>query len=173
MDELTLALFKKMEKKLQGIELTPGAKGPKGPKGDKGVKGPKGPQGPAGVSVKGPKGHVGPQGPQGPEGPQGPQGPEGPEGEQGVSVMDANIDFDGHLTMAMSDGTVIDAGYIGKDVEGSYTYIAGGGIPDAWKDKLEYLLDLTKWNIQVFFQDTQPTDTESIQGDMWFVSGYQ
>ncbi len=68
-----------LNKKIDNIQLTPGAQGPKGDKGDIGPQGPQGLQGP-----KGDKGNVGPQGPKGDKGNVGPQGPIGPRGLQGV-----------------------------------------------------------------------------------------
>jgi hypothetical protein len=161
MDELVLALFEKLEKRIRDVDLRQGGpRGPKGRKGDKGDVGPKGstgtqgtrgpegtrgkegPQGP--VGARGPKGDsvVGPQGERGSEGIQGPQGAIGPKGDQGVSVQDANIDFDGNLTMYMSDGTTIDAGYLNFDQDtGTIVYNAGGGIPDQYKKDLEDVIE--------------------------------
>ncbi len=147
MDTLTLGLFKKLEKQIRDVDLRQGGpRGPKGRKGDKGPKGdqgnqgnqgltgntgPQGPEGPMGPTGarggQGDTGAVGSQGPRGERGSEGVQGPQGPIGEQGVSIVDAQIDFDGHLTVFLSDGREIDAGRVSTSGEGDITYIAGGG----------------------------------------------
>ena len=161
MDELTLALFEKLEKRIRDVDLRQGGpRGPKGRKGDKGDVGPKGstgaqgPRGPEGkrgsegpqgpVGARGPKGDslVGPKGERGPQGSQGSQGPQGPKGDQGVSVTDAQIDFDGSLTLYMSDGTTIDAGSVTVgEGDGNITYIRNGS-SSAGKDFTPEIKDL-------------------------------
>ena len=160
MDTTTLALFKKLEQRIRDVSLRQGGpRGPKGrkgdtgnkgsigPKGANGLKGTQGPKGTTGLSGKdgpvgrpGVKGERGPQGATGPQGAAGADGYNGLDGIDGVSVTDAQIDIDGHLTLYMSDGTEIDAGDLFISSEGDITYVAGGGIPDEWKIKLDKVI---------------------------------
>lgn len=145
-----LKVFKELEKRIAEIDVRQGGpqglRGAIGPKGRKGDRGPSGPQGPAG-GPEGPAGAVGPAGPSGPSGERGPKGdsvqgppglsgakgdmgpsgPHGPQGEQGVSVTDIQIDFDGRLTVQLSDGTQVDAGVIENKDGDTIVYSGGGG----------------------------------------------
>ncbi len=156
-----LEVYQELEKRIVEVDLRQG--GPRGPKGrkgstgDKGPSGPTGPQGPSGNAGKqGPKGEQGTKGPKGDRGATGPagrngvsgipgrdgsDGNHGRDGTDGVSVVDASIDFDGHLTLQLSDGTFIDAGLIHQNGAGDITYVAGGGIPDSWKKALEGVIE--------------------------------
>ena len=139
-----LKVYKELERRIAEIDVRQGGpigpRGPVGPKGRKGEKGSAGPKGEQGLTGKqGPQGNTGPAGKNGTDGkdgkmgPMGPQGPSGRdgrdgadgvpgrEGQDGVGIQDAQIDFDGHLTLSMTDGSVIDAGYIGTDKEGNIT----------------------------------------------------
>lgn len=159
MDELTLSLFKKLEKQIRNVDLRQGGpRGPKGRKGDKGPQGDRGPEGPKGPSgtqgpkgpvgasgasgatgAKGARGEVGPRGERGLEGLSGPQGPigeQGPKGDTGISITDVDVGFDGHLRCQLSDGTEIDAGVISQTSEGDIIYNAGGGVPDSLKKQI-------------------------------------
>ena len=109
-------------KGLQGPKGTTGATGPQGPKG---ATGPKGSSGRAGG--KGAQGPIGHQGPTGEKGSQGPTGRPGHDGIDGVSITDVQIDFDGHLTVSLSDGTEIDAGYIDNKAGDTIVYTGGSG----------------------------------------------
>ena len=98
----------------QGEKGEIGAQGPQGEKGDTGAQGPQGEKGDTGAQgPQGEKGDTGEQGPQGEKGDTGVQGPQGEKGDTGVSVTNAYIDENLHLWIVLSDGTEIDAGYVG------------------------------------------------------------
>ena len=80
-------------------------RGPQGEKGDKGD--------------TGATGATGPQGPQGATGAQGPQGATGATGAQGVGVVNAYVNSELHLIIVLTDGTEIDAGYVGVTTGGN------------------------------------------------------
>ena len=67
--------------------------GPKGDKGEKGNNGKDGKDGKNGLNGK-----------------DGQNGEDGKDGEDGVSITDASVDLDGHLTITLSNGDEIDAG---------------------------------------------------------------
>ena len=71
------------------------------PKGDTGAVGPKGERGPKGE-----------KGADGLNGVNGKDGVAGKDGLQGVSVVSAEVTFDNHLVLTLSDGNEIDAGQI-------------------------------------------------------------
>ena len=148
MDTTTLALFKKLEQKIRDVDLRQGGpRGPKGRKGDSGNTGPAGPSGKHGVDGRngkdgqqGPKGAKGTDGARGPAGVAGAVGPAGSsgadghhglvgaDGRDGVSVLDAQIDIDGSLTIYLSDGSEIDAGRILSDeLSQQITYVSNSG----------------------------------------------
>lgn len=79
----------------------------KGDKGDRGEKGERGEQG-----IPGKDGVAGPAGRDGAIGPTGKDGKNGKAGKDGVSIVGAEIDFDGHLVLKLSNGNSIDAGKI-------------------------------------------------------------
>ncbi len=99
----------------QGIQGPQGEQGIQGPQGEQGAQGPQGEQGAQGP--QGEQGTQGPQGEQGAQGPQGEQGAQGPQGVPGVGVVDAYVDKELHLWLVLSDGTKIDAGYVGATAE--------------------------------------------------------
>jgi len=105
----------------QGPKGDTGATGAQGPKGDTGATGPQGPKGDTGATgAQGPKGDTGATGAQGPKGDTGAtgaQGPKGDTGDQGVSVVNAYVNSELHLIMVLSNGTEIDAGYVGVPVK--------------------------------------------------------
>lgn len=72
-----------------------------------GCRGPAGIQGP-----KGDQGLTGPPGPSGATGSVGPTGPTGPAGVAGISITGASVNTEGHLILKLSNGQIIDAGYI-------------------------------------------------------------
>ena len=104
---------------LKGEQGIPGEQGPQGEQGVPGVQGPQGEQGIPGE--QGPQGEQGVPGAQGPQGEQGIPGVQGPQGEQGVSVVDAYVDADLYLWIVLSNGTKINAGYVGIEVGGGDT----------------------------------------------------
>lgn len=145
-----LSVYKELERRIAEIDIRQGGpQGPRGPVGPKGRKGEKGPQGPKGndgsAGKNGKDGAVGPKGPQGPKGDRGPVGPRGSDGVAGVagrdgvdgadgrdgldgtSVVDVQLDFDGRLTVQLSDGSEIDAGEIPLGREGDTIVYSGGG----------------------------------------------
>ena len=175
-----LEVYQELEKRITKIDLRQGGpRGPKGRKGDKGAQGAQGPSGPKGT--QGDTGKAGPQGPQGIQGTKGAEGARGPmgpsgrsgvdgtdgrdgtnglDGRDGVSVTDASIDFDGHLTLQLSDGTFIDAGLIHQNGDGDITYVAGGGIPDSWKKALEGVIEDLEDHIGDFDNPHQVTHAQ-------------
>jgi hypothetical protein len=116
-----LALHDHLRDKLAQLERTPGPQGPQGERGKDGK------DGADGVSIRGPEGPRGPQGPQGESGKDGKDGQDGKDGDDGVSVTDAEVSFDGHLTLRLSDGNEIDAGLIHAEGDQHITIKKGGG----------------------------------------------
>lgn len=76
-----------------------GSQGNQGEKGDKGDAGSQGIQGEQGV--------------QGEKGETGEQGEQGEKGEDGVSIVNAYVDSKFHLILILSNGAVIDCGFVG------------------------------------------------------------
>lgn len=91
----------------------------KGEKGDKGDKGDVGPQGPRGLDGK-----QGRDGYQGKDGKAGVDGKDGLDGKDGISIVDAKVEFDGHLVIYLSDGTEIDAGQVTSQNENVQNLVA-------------------------------------------------
>lgn len=65
------------------------------------------------VGAPGEDGGKGDQGEQGIQGEKGDKGDQGQKGDQGVGVLSAYVDEDLHLWIVLSNGTKIDAGYVG------------------------------------------------------------
>lgn len=113
-DAKLLAVYDKLEREIKALQLKHGKDGRDGNdgksiKGDRGADGVsiKGDTGKDGVSVKGDRGASG-------------------VGTDGVSVVSAEVDFDNHLVLKMSDGTVIDAGDVGTGSGGGDKYYRSG-----------------------------------------------
>ncbi|MGN0824380.1 MAG: hypothetical protein ACI4MB_04855 [Candidatus Coproplasma sp.] len=145
------------EKGDQGVQ---GVQGEKGDQGVQGVQGEKGEQGIQGIQgEKGEQGNPGENGVDGVDGAdgksayeiwldagnegteedflaylkgeKGDKGEQGIQGEQGVSVVDAYINDEIHLILKLSDGSEIDAGYVGVAIPGetktyTVTFMAEG-----------------------------------------------
>lgn len=114
-DVKLIALYDKLKAEIDKVEKLAGPQGETGPVGPQGPSGEKGEQGPKGD-----------QGPQGERGLQGDTGPAGADGSDGVSVVDAQIDIDGHLVLTLSNGDEIDAGELeglSKAVQETYASI--------------------------------------------------
>jgi len=152
-----LKVYKELIKRIESIDIRQGGpKGDKGPIGSKGDRGPKGETGPKGDKgdrgLDGAKGEKGPQGPIGPKGsqgatgargeqgatgpmgrgergPEGKQGPQGPAGADGASIVSAEIDLDGHLTLMLSNGVFLDCGLlpVGENITKIIRSGGGGG----------------------------------------------
>lgn len=179
-----LKVYKELERRIAEIDIRQGGpqgpRGPVGPKGRKGERGTQGPQGPKGDAgsegqkgVKGDTGATGPVGPRGPSGVAGPVGPRGDagpagadgavgmagnDGRDGVYITDANIDFDGHLTIHLSDGSEIDAGVVVSDEALSQiVYTSSGGVPDSLKKALDDLIEVVNEHINDFDNPHQTT----------------
>lgn len=141
-----MAIYLDLKRRIEEIDLRQGGpQGPRGKKGDTGPQGKTGPQGPTGKT--GPAGATGARGPTGPAGKAGPSGRDGSDGlpgvagrdgvdgadgrdgEDGVSITDVSIDFDGHLTVFLSDGREVDAGAlpIAEGEGGTIIYTGGSG----------------------------------------------
>lgn len=93
--------FTEFAEKIQSLELRQLQKGDKGDKGEKGD--------------KGKDGRDGINGRDGLNGVNGKDGKDGVDGKDGISVTQAYIDIDGHLTVKLSNGKEIDAGAIEVD----------------------------------------------------------
>lgn len=145
-----LAVFKELERRIAAIDIRQGGpKGSRGPLGPKGSKGDDGKEGALGAS--GPKGNTGPQGAIGASGRDGKEGARGKpgitgltgsqghtgaaglhgnhgrDGVDGISITDVQIDFDGRLTVHLSDGRDIDAGEIPLSRDGDTIIYSSGG----------------------------------------------
>ena len=95
-------LLETIDRRVVDLEARQLQKGDKGDKGDRGEQGERGPKG-----ERGEKGDVGPVGPVGPVGK---DGKKGKDGKDGISVVDSEVDLDGHLVLKLSNGKVLDAG---------------------------------------------------------------
>ena len=127
-----LALNDKINKIKESIVVIRGDKGDRGSDGDKGA--------------AGPKGDTGAKGPQGAKGDQGIQGN---AGKQGISVVKAEVAFDNHLVITLSDGSEVDAGEIdtslGQDKKkrGSTSITMGAANVQEINGLEEFILDIT------------------------------
>ena len=93
-----------LAKTISALELKHGEKGETGEKGIDGVNGRDGKDGKDGKN--------GLNGKDGLQGKQGEKGDNGADGKDGVSVVDAQVTFDNHLVLTLSNGSEIDAGEI-------------------------------------------------------------
>ena len=98
------ALYDALLSKIQAVEAIRGEKGDKGDPGPQGLKG-----------ESGKTGKTGQDGKAGQNGKDGKDGLDGIDGEPGIGIEDANVDFDGHLVLKMTNGEEIDAGSV-KDI---------------------------------------------------------
>lgn len=106
---------------LVGKDGIDGKDGEKGEKGDEGEKGDKGDTGETGA--KGDTGEKGETGAAGETGATGEKGDKGDAGADAPYIKNSYVNSELHLIIEMSDGTVIDAGYVGIDLS------AGSGTP--------------------------------------------
>ena len=102
---------------LEARQLQKGDKGDRGEKGDKGEDGDPGAVGPVGAT-----------GPKGDAGPAGKDGKSGKDGKAGISVVDSEVDIDGHLVFKLSNGKILDAGALPEGNTAS-TFVSG----NAWQ----------------------------------------
>ena len=103
---------------LVGKDGIDGEKGEMGEKGDRGEKGDKGDTGETGA-----KGETGEKGEPGEKGETGEKGEQGNAGANAPYIKSSYVNSELHLIIEMSDGTIIDAGYVGIDIS------AGSGTP--------------------------------------------
>ena len=137
-----LGVKEDLEEKIASIGLTEGPQGPQGPIGPEGPTGPSGAKGDQGVPG------VGVQGERGSQGNEGPSGPIGPQGDQGVSITNVELDFDGRITVFLSDGTIIDAGELPISEDGTVIIKGGGGgIEEAPNDGQPYVRQSETWQV--------------------------
>lgn len=115
-----------IHEKVRGPQGEQGPQGPRGPQGES-VEGPQGPKGDKGESVVGPAGPKGDRG----ESVVGPKGDKGDRGDDGVSIVSVELDLDGHLTVLLSNGDIVDAGEIPlpPEVVKIISSYGGGGGP--------------------------------------------
>lgn len=179
MDSLTLAVLKKLRAEIEEVAKQAGPVGPEGPKGPQGPQGEPGPRGDQGP--KGDSGPTGPQGPQGASGSDGLDGRDGTDGVDGVGVASADIDFDGFLRFTMTDGSILEAGQLMvNEGDGSITYVAGGGVPDKYKDDLYQLIedfnnhaaDPDAHHQRLVFVPNYVSGSPRLRGDMVFDAGW-
>ena len=153
-------------------------------RGFPGKDGPQGPQGPRGEPGEvGPKGEPGKDGKDGERGSQGLPGPSGLDGEDGVGVEKVWVDDNYHLTIRLTSGKVIDAGYVrgqqgassgkGGRVTGGYTgggsgsnfyvtgsrYDANGDLIITMSNGQTITAEPYQGQGVVYIQDAQPTST--------------
>mgnify|MGYP004510304939 CR=1 FL=1 len=64
----------------------------------------------------------GPKGDTGDTGPAGPKGDTGADGKDGVGIKNAYVNSERHLILELTDGTTIDAGYVGVSEESAATH---------------------------------------------------
>ena len=111
-----------------------GDRGDTGEKGDTGETGAPGSNGIDGINGKdGKDGVDGKDGKDGVDGKDGKDGDKGDKGDPGLDapyIKDTYIDDNMHLHLVMSDGTVIDAGYVGPNLS------AGSGAPELSEDEV-------------------------------------
>jgi hypothetical protein len=87
-----------------------------------------GPQGLPGKDGKdGKNGLNGKDGLNGRDGVDGTNGKDGKDGKDGVSVVDAKVDFDGALVLTLSDGNIIDAGFVVSTAEKGDMFVYKSG----------------------------------------------
>jgi hypothetical protein len=107
--------------------------GPQGEQGEKGERGEQGLTGRDGVDGRdgrdGQDGKNGRDGATGPKGDKGDPGALGKDGPQGVSVVDAEVDFDNRLRLTLSTGKILDAGEIIVEKGNNAVHVAG----NAWQ----------------------------------------
>ena len=114
-----------------GKAAAAGKDGVDGKDGLRGPQGVRGAPGPVGL-----RGEVEKDGKDGERGSQGPPGPSGKDGEDGVGVQKVWVDDNYHLTLRLTSGKVVDAGYVrgptgagaGKGGRVTGAYIGGGGV---------------------------------------------
>jgi hypothetical protein len=144
-----LALYDKISGKIRELkeELSRVEKqeGPTGPQGLQGPKGEKGDSGKDGVNGK--------------DGRNGVDGKDGIDGADGTSITDVELDFDNHLRVTLSNGTVLDAGQIElpENLESGSTvvnYSGGFGRNVTW---IEYTAN---WSSEPTLLYTQPDGSE-------------
>lgn len=118
----------------------------RGPQGEQGVAGPQGPQGEQGIT-----GPQGPQGAVGPQGDKGDKGDTGATGAQGVGVANAYVNDELHLILVLTDGTEIDAGYVGVSTDHSSGGAEGG---DVTQPTTSYAVTFKDWDGTVLKTET-------------------
>jgi hypothetical protein len=125
---------------VDGVNGRDGSDGSPGASGKNGIDGRDGKTGPQGL--RGPKGPVGLQGDKGipglpgVDGSDGRIGADGLDGEDGVGIHKVWVDDKYHLTLRLTSGKVVDAGYVrgptgagaGKGGRVTGSYIGGGGV---------------------------------------------
>ena len=111
----------KFDSRIEKLEARQLQRGEKGDKGESII-------GPAGRDGK--DGRDGRDGKAGPKGDKGDAGAVGGRGPKGVSVVDAEVGFDKHLRITLSDGKVVDAGEIDAGTSASPEVFVAG---NAWQ----------------------------------------
>ena len=161
-----------------GKAAAAGRDGVDGKDGRMGPQGPRGAPGPVGL-----QGESGKDGKDGERGPQGLPGPAGEDGEDGVGIEKAWVDDNYHLTLRLTSGKVIDAGYVrgkpgtsggkGGRVTGGYTgggsgsnfyvtgsrYDANGDLIITMSNGQTITAEPYQGQGVVYIQDAQPTST--------------
>lgn len=147
---------------LDGSNGRDGVDGKNGKDGKDGLDGKDGRTGPQGVrGAKGPVGLRGEQGKDGKDGERGPQGLpglDGQDGEDGVGIQKVWVDDDYHLTMRLTSGKVVDAGYVrGKPgasgSKGGRVTGGGGGLASV-ASSLKWIDYVSNWSAEPTLLDT-------------------
>lgn len=113
-----LALYDKLNAKIENVSKSSGPKGLQGERGPSGDQGPQGKQGPQG-----------PVGPPGRDGQEGARGKDGVDGKDGVGVDSVYEAADGEIVFVLSDGSehsVELPDVFAKEKESIYNYISTG-----------------------------------------------
>ena len=100
-NQTLLTVYDSLDKKISllrsQVDTFKTVRGEKGAKGDTGLNGKDGKSGVNGTNGK-----------------DGKNGKDGRDGEDGISVVNAEVDIDGHLTVTLSDNSIIDAGSLNE-----------------------------------------------------------
>jgi len=147
--------------KQEEIQIKEGQQGPKGEQGDRGF-----------------------DGAPGKDGADGQDGRDGQDGKDGVSVVNAEISFDGSLVIYLSDGREVDCGYVVKETSDKVLQTLKQGSSARLEDIQNILLTspvngdiLTYESSSGLWKNKQPSPkitvsatapTSPSTGDIWF-----
>lgn len=172
MDDIKLLVLadklKKLRDRVEGlsakqeeIQLKEGQQGPKGEQGDRGF-----------------------DGAPGKDGDNGKDGKDGQDGKDGVSVVNAEVSFDGSLVLYLSNGKEVDCGYVVRETSDKVLQTLKQGSSSRLEDIQNILLSnaqngdiLTYESSSGLWKNKQPSPkitvsatepTSPVAGDIWF-----